>query len=259
MSAPDQHTTELLTEHLGFPPIALIDDIINAVNGIMYKCTTAVEDYLYSHQPTNSPEEIQNDIEHGTAKLETLLENTLDKNFDKFELYALRNILTIPSNLPIKLKHQKVIRENSEQKSKEIDVQIREVLKTIEIQLKLKKLLIIQIRKAKKILRLLKIYKQTLQFINQDSEIRKQLEPLDESIYFIMKLSNELFTKIEEIQNSPSIESNQSSERERYLGIESNKLLKTLEIVGDQNKIDKLLDGVNTDKIKELYNNIENQ
>ena len=74
MSAPDARTTELLTEHLGFPPIALIDDIINAVNGIMYKCTTAVEDYLLSHQPKEM--DLTTEIEHGTAKLETLLENT---------------------------------------------------------------------------------------------------------------------------------------------------------------------------------------
>lgn len=255
MSAPDSHTTELLTEHLGFPPIALIDDIINAVNGIMYKCTTAVEEYLYNHQPKGSTgDEIVAEIEHGTAKLETLLENVLDHNFDKFELYALRNILTIPQGLPIRLKHQECITSNAEQKSVELDLQIRETFKKIEYELKVKRILMIQVRKVKKIIRLLNIYKQAIQFIGQQTDIRKQVEPLDETIYYLVKLSEELFGKVEEIQNSPVDHPGQAGDRERYLGVETSKLLKILGLVGDQSKVDKLLEGINIDEIKELYN-----
>lgn len=249
MSAPDARTTELLTEHLGFPPIALIDDIINAVNGIMYKCTTAVEDYLLSHQPKEMDLTIE--IEHGTAKLETLLENTLDHNFDKFELYALRNILTIPNELPVRLKHQECIISNAEQKSVELDLQIRESLKKIEYELKIKRLLMIQVRKANKIIKLLRIYQNAILFIEQQTDIRKQLEPLDETIYYLVKLSQELFGKVEDIQNS-SIDSVQASDRERYLGVETSKLLKILGLVGDHSKIDKLLDGVDIEEIKKV-------
>ena len=32
-------------------------------------------------------------------QLETLLESTVDKTFDKFEIYTLRNILTVPDEL----------------------------------------------------------------------------------------------------------------------------------------------------------------
>lgn len=252
MSAPDAYTTEILTEHLGFPPIALIDDIINAVNGIMYKCTAAVEEYLYSHQPKEAPHEVSTEIEHGTAKLETLLENTLDHNFDKFELYALRNILNMPYGLPIRLKHQECIVPNAEQKSVELDLTIRETLKKIEYELKIKRLLMIQVRKAKKIVNLLRIYKTAMNFIEEQTDIRKQLEPLDETIYYLVNLSQELFGKVEEIQNS-SIHSVQAGDRERYLGVETGKLLKILGLAGQHSKIDKLLDGVNIEEIKKLY------
>lgn len=256
MAAPDAQTTELLTEHLGFPPIALIDDIINAVNGIMYKCTSAVEDYLYNHQPKGvSGDDIVAEIEHGTAKLETLLENVLDHNFDKFELYALRNILAIPQNLPIRLKHQELIISNAEQKSVELDLQIRETFKKIEYELKIKRLLMIQVRKVTKIIRLLKLYKEAITFITQQTDIRKQVEPLDETIYYLVKLSEELFGKVEEIQNSSiANQRGQAGDRERYLGVETGKLLKILGLVGDQSKMDKLLEGINVDEIKELYN-----
>lgn len=39
------------------------------------------------------------EIENGVHQLETLLEATVDKAFDKFEIYTLRNILTIPDDL----------------------------------------------------------------------------------------------------------------------------------------------------------------
>lgn len=103
-------STAILTEHLGYAPIALIDDVINAVNEILYKCTNAMEAFLAQRYPQstnsspptatatgNDPE--ADEIELGTAKLETYLESVVDKSFDKYELYVLRNIFVIPFDL----------------------------------------------------------------------------------------------------------------------------------------------------------------
>lgn len=50
------------------------------------------------------------EIENGLHQLETLLETNVDKAFDKFEIYVLRNILTVPEDLLswVKLKHYEV-------------------------------------------------------------------------------------------------------------------------------------------------------
>lgn len=50
------------------------------------------------------------EIEEGVHQLETLLESTVDKTFDKFEIYTLRSILTIPDNLApwMRLSHYEV-------------------------------------------------------------------------------------------------------------------------------------------------------
>ena len=50
------------------------------------------------------------EVEHGTHQLETLYENAIDRNFDAFELYALRNIFNIPEELTgwMRLSHHKV-------------------------------------------------------------------------------------------------------------------------------------------------------
>ena len=39
------------------------------------------------------------EIENGVHQLETLLESTVDKAFDYFEIWSLRNVLTIPDHL----------------------------------------------------------------------------------------------------------------------------------------------------------------
>ena len=50
------------------------------------------------------------ELEEGLHKLETLLYSAVDKNFDKFEIYVLRNILSVPADLVnwVRLGHYEV-------------------------------------------------------------------------------------------------------------------------------------------------------
>lgn len=93
----------------------MIDDIINSINILAFRATDAVEKGLLSAAPSDlgfqvppptSPEaeaaaaaiqeKAKNEIENGVHQLETLLEAKIDKNFDKLEVVALRNILSVP-------------------------------------------------------------------------------------------------------------------------------------------------------------------
>ncbi|KAL8972700.1 MAG: hypothetical protein Q9197_002660 [Variospora fuerteventurae] len=112
-----QQVEALLTEHLRYTPLSLIDDIINTVNTIIYRAIEAIENGLFSippqqlgyspdsdtstvtSQPDSDRPEAKDEIENGVHQLETLLEATVDKTFDKFEIYTLRNILTVPDEL----------------------------------------------------------------------------------------------------------------------------------------------------------------
>ncbi|KAI1771346.1 Mis12 protein-domain-containing protein [Hypoxylon cercidicola] len=116
--------TELLTEHFGYPPVSLIDDIINSVNILAERALNSVEQGLLNAPPATlgfkppkasirrggnssnnnsgdggdaqSPAELaKTEIESGTHQLETLLCASIDRNFDKFEIYVLRNILCV--------------------------------------------------------------------------------------------------------------------------------------------------------------------
>jgi hypothetical protein len=46
------------------------------------------------------------DIIKGIQQLVTLFESAVDKNFDKFELYALKNIFNLSTGQEIKLQHE---------------------------------------------------------------------------------------------------------------------------------------------------------
>lgn len=124
-------STAILTEHFGYVPIAVIDDIINSANSILYQCTNGIDNFLTSRYPngklsisdnsnplpkrqksndgksveTGNDEsgketvDVTEEIELGTAKFETLFESIVDKCFDKFELYVLRNLFVVPPDL----------------------------------------------------------------------------------------------------------------------------------------------------------------
>lgn len=55
-------------------------------------------------------ERFKDEIENGVHGLETLLEATVDKTFDRFEIFTLRNILTVPDDLAgwMRLTHYEV-------------------------------------------------------------------------------------------------------------------------------------------------------
>ncbi|KAK8139214.1 hypothetical protein PG984_002594 [Apiospora sp. TS-2023a] len=101
MAAPATSDTEL----------SLIDDIINSINILAERALNSVEQGLLNlppatlgfkparKQPALDPEEYAEqakaEIENGTHQLETLLTTNIDRNFDKLELYVLRNIFSV--------------------------------------------------------------------------------------------------------------------------------------------------------------------
>lgn len=134
MATNDQIKNALLTEHFRYTPLVsvssqfllalntdnqqtLLDDIINTVNELVYQAVSEIETALLDVPkeqlgfPANAPAQQDGaednngenaseaaariEIEAGIVKLESLLNSTIDKNFDKLEIYTLRNLLTV--------------------------------------------------------------------------------------------------------------------------------------------------------------------
>lgn len=112
---------------------SLIDDIINSINNLIYQAISSLENGLLNTPPeklgfgrTNNTSTIPDtdadgnieypeatlEIENGLHQLETLFESSVDKSFDKFEIYVLRNIFTVPDELVnyMRLNHYEVCR-----------------------------------------------------------------------------------------------------------------------------------------------------
>ncbi|KAF2265133.1 hypothetical protein CC78DRAFT_532578 [Lojkania enalia] len=121
MATQKQQENLLLTEHLTFPPISLLDEIINSINLVLYDLVDKLETGLSSTDPSNlgyadqyaaerrAPErdeegnevypEARLEIEEGVQKFETLMMGALDKNFDRLEIWTLRNVLCLPEDV----------------------------------------------------------------------------------------------------------------------------------------------------------------
>jgi len=125
MATTDQIKNALLTEHFRYTPLVghpqlahcrvvantcktLLDDIINTVNEIVFQTVNAIEESLlnadvenlgFTRDDKGDIDTIaRTEIEAGIVQLESLLNATIDRNFDKLEIYTLRNLLTV-SNL----------------------------------------------------------------------------------------------------------------------------------------------------------------
>ncbi|RUS24936.1 Mis12 protein-domain-containing protein, partial [Jimgerdemannia flammicorona] len=106
MATPDQllprptaPRSELVVEHLGFFPLSFVDDVFNMVNDLVYQATAELERFIEAEQGGGE------ETEQGIHQFETLLESAVDKNFDLFELYVLRNTFAIREDVDLVLNY----------------------------------------------------------------------------------------------------------------------------------------------------------
>ena len=247
-------STSILTEHLGYPPISLVDDIINAVNEIMYKCTAAMEKYLLSKSKIGE-EDYGEEIKSGVAKLESLLENSVDKNFDKLELYVLRNVLRIPEEYldanVFRLENQKdlvIVDENELKKSEE---KLREKVNDVELAFKKNEMLLKRATKVKRLLFTIRGFKQKLNELlkcKDDVQLQKILEslkPIDDTMTLLTDSLRKLYVDSESTSSTEEVEAllqrlktngkqNNKDFRTRYIDIRTNNVLRKLGLLGDK-------------------------
>lgn len=274
----------LLTEHLGFAPLTLVDEVINAVNHIMYRCTDALEVFLKNRrnsqiqelrnkltddsdimmddaEPTN-PEFKKKvfpleDIEKGTAELETLLVSHVDRAFDKFELYTLRNILHIPPDLVsggwLRLKHHEGLDMLGDGDAS-ADEEIKLLMEKIDLELTLRKVLQLQKAKAVKLVLALKHYRGCVAAIvslgptsqlspGKKAILRQHLEPMNENLYYLLGQTDTLLEQTLKLERKLSAGQFQEegrfvpSLRDMYMNHKSVKLLNECGVLGDQGSL----------------------
>ncbi|KAF8985700.1 hypothetical protein BGZ46_002445 [Entomortierella lignicola] len=145
------HQQQLLTEHFGFSPLSFVDDVINSVNNMIYQASMALQEYVETQMDDLAgsnllPDDVRVKDESAKCmhKFETLLESAVDKNFDRFELYALKNLFGVPEDVDIVLPHYEALDfnigvEREQQLDEQLEVLRRKVIATKALNYRLRK------------------------------------------------------------------------------------------------------------------------
>jgi hypothetical protein len=84
---------------LGFDPAHFIDDVHNVATDYAADCIDKVEEELLN-DPVVGPMHAEM-LSKGVEKAYEIVKQRLDVNFDKFELYCLRNIFAVPEHVDL--------------------------------------------------------------------------------------------------------------------------------------------------------------
>ncbi|KAH3666231.1 hypothetical protein OGAPHI_004420 [Ogataea philodendri] len=277
--SPEMLASQLLTEHLGFQPISVIDDIINVINEIMYRCTEQLELALIQKKFDKEEElrkqqeqrlQIRDDdddvivseeelsqaklgveytvdgVQKGTATLESLLEHVINKNFDKFEVYAMRNILNIPEDLVsggyIRLKHHEgmEIRKNVMKDAKKLGTEYERLLREVEAEIRINKALNEILSKFSQLLEYSRRLKSEISFIDLKSEqyvvgdlalLLEKLVPLKETYKFLINEVSYVYDKVQAMRSvldDSLLSSIDHSEEDKYLNGRISRIMRDL-------------------------------
>ena len=108
----NSHLSELFyereTEYYGMTPYALLDRIGSI---IVEEYFVALKKLHSESLPTSCPFLSETQIAAALTQWSRLVEGTIDKNFELFETYIMKNILALPNDFPI----DKYLEEDSEE------------------------------------------------------------------------------------------------------------------------------------------------
>lgn len=171
MSGLVEENELMLVELLHFGPLMLIDDIINTVNNVNYAAVKGLEKVYEGLDTRMMPSE---ELEQGIVMLETLLENAADRNFDAVELYVLRNILTVPTELAshVVMKHHQGL-DFSKDDFAELDEELLKAQKILSASMQVKREIARQQALMKKKIERLSKQSTQLAFIKQEASMQQ--------------------------------------------------------------------------------------
>lgn len=134
----------LLPELLGVSPHFVLDTIVNISNNSVEHCVDAMEEYL-NHWAEKRADRLKGssggddwdsrqEIEQGIVSFQTLLESHMDIALDCFEVWCMRNIFTIPAELPVVVPHQAgLILDQPASKEQELLAEIDDLRRRIHV------------------------------------------------------------------------------------------------------------------------------
>ncbi|RXK39444.1 hypothetical protein M231_03277 [Tremella mesenterica] len=93
---------QLVHELVGFHPRLLCDDIANAAEDVLHRTVDGIEGWA-QNVSSGQGQEVEREIDIGLHALETLFESQVDRAFDKFTAWILRNPFDVPQDVQVVL------------------------------------------------------------------------------------------------------------------------------------------------------------
>ncbi|KAF9154543.1 hypothetical protein BG015_000687 [Linnemannia schmuckeri] len=186
---------QLLTEHFGFSPLSFVDDVINSVNNMIYQASMALQEFVENEMEAwavqhrdQLPKSYDAKVESakGMHKFETLLEAAVDKNFDRFELYALKNLFGVPEDVDIVLPHYEALdfgisADKEEALDKELELLRQQVIMTKAMNYKLRKELALEEGRRRELERC----REQIGFLKDALKEYRDVAPIPQTLIFI--------------------------------------------------------------------------
>lgn len=202
------HQQQLLTEHFGFAPLSFVDDVINSVNNMIYQASMALQDFVEREMEDMHRQgqlvlqknvHVLDESAKCMHKFETLLESAVDRNFDRFELYALKNLFGVPEKVDIVLPHYEELDfEISVDKDQKLDEELellrRQVIATKALNYRLRKELEVEEKRRRQLERC----REQIIFLREAVQHYSDVAPVPQTLIFVRENIEVLHRRFEE-------------------------------------------------------------
>ncbi|ORY28136.1 hypothetical protein BCR39DRAFT_208631 [Naematelia encephala] len=98
----EEDRMQLIHELVSFHPRTILDQITEAARDVIYPIVGGIEGWG-EHQAEGMGEDVDRELAIGLHALETLFETHVDKAFDRFTAWCLRNAFDVPADLDVVL------------------------------------------------------------------------------------------------------------------------------------------------------------
>ncbi|GJJ68156.1 kinetochore protein Mis12/MTW1 [Entomortierella parvispora] len=222
MKARKNHQEQLLMEHFGFQPLSFIDDVINSVNNMIYQASMALQEFVEvqmdeittraeANGQLDSNFDVKTESEQCMHKFETLLESSVDKNFDRFELYALNRLFGVGENVDIVLPHYEALDfdigvEKEQALDEELEILRRRVIATKALNYRLRKELEIEENRRRQ----LNKCREQIQFLREAAKEYSDVLPFPQTMIFVRDSLETLHRRFQSLHERLSSQTNRN-------------------------------------------------
>jgi len=170
---------------LGYHPLSFVDDVLGATRDYCADAVDGVEQVLMNEPSLQGKEQFVN---MDCNNLNILLNDAFDQSFDRFELYLLNNIFSIPKDVSLSDSHDEPPLPQHKEDEHKLDEEINTLRAKIKRVQASKEEMKVRVEEMDKAIAFISSVKKNLIQSNEESSIGEWGKDLKESLEQLKKL-----------------------------------------------------------------------